>query len=41
MTDWVSWHLQYDAPGSYLSQRLAAVQDQIALALQRAGPVDC
>jgi hypothetical protein len=38
MTDWASWHLQYEDPGSQLSQRLDAVQGQIALALQRAAP---
>ncbi|OZM82745.1 hypothetical protein [Pseudonocardia sp. MH-G8] len=38
MTDWASWHLQYEDPGSELSQRLVAVQEQIALALQRAAP---
>ena len=39
--DWVAWHGGYDVPGSGLAQRLAAVQAQIAAALDRApaGPV--
>jgi hypothetical protein len=36
--DWTSWHAQYEDPASPLSQRLAAVQQQIALALDRAAP---
>jgi hypothetical protein len=41
MADWTGWHAQYEDPSSPLSQRLAAVQQQIALALDRApaGPV--
>jgi hypothetical protein len=38
MTDWASWHAQYEDPASALSQRLAAVREQIALALGRAAP---
>ena len=38
MGDWTSWHAQYEDPASPLSQRLAAVQQQIALALDRAAP---
>ncbi len=38
MGDWTSWHAQYDDPASPLAQRLAAVRDQIALALDRAAP---
>jgi hypothetical protein len=36
--DWNRWHTHYDDPGSSLSQRLAAVQEQIGLALDRARP---
>jgi hypothetical protein len=36
MTDWAAWHDPYDDPDSPLSQRLAAVQEQIRLALDRA-----
>ena len=36
--DWLDWHGEYDRPGSRLSQRLAAVQAQIAGALDRAAP---
>lgn len=36
--DWLDWHGEYDRPGSRLSQRLAAVEAQIAGALDRAGP---
>ena len=34
----MDWHCEYDRPGSRLSQRLAAVQAQIAGALDRAAP---
>ena len=39
--DWLDWHAAYDRPDSGLAQRLAAVQAQIAGALDRApaGPV--
>jgi hypothetical protein len=36
--DWRTWHAQYDDPASPLSQRRAAVQQQIVLALDRAAP---
>ena len=36
--DWVAWHGGYDVPGSPLARRLAAVQAQIAAALDRAPP---
>lgn len=36
--DWAEWHDGYDRPGSRLAQRLAAVQTQIAGALDRAAP---
>ena len=35
---WVAWHRDYDVPGSPLAQRLAAVQAQIAAALDQAPP---
>jgi len=35
---WVSWHQEYDVPGSGLAQRLAAVQAQIAATLDQAPP---
>lgn len=38
MADWTGWHAQYDDPASPMVQRLAAVQQQIALALDRAAP---
>jgi hypothetical protein len=38
VADWASWHTQYEDPASGLSQRLAGVQEQIALALERAAP---
>jgi hypothetical protein len=38
VTDWTSWHAQYDDRASPLSQRLAAVQEQIGKALDRAAP---
>jgi hypothetical protein len=34
----MDWHGEYDRPGSRLNQRLAAVQAQIAGALDRAAP---
>jgi hypothetical protein len=39
--DWVAWHEAYERPGSDLSQRLAVVRDQLAVALVRcpAGPI--
>lgn len=36
--DWNDWHARYDDPGSGLAQRLLAVREQIALALDRARP---
>jgi hypothetical protein len=36
--DWVSWHTQYDRPGSTLADRLAEVRRQVGLALDRAAP---
>lgn len=41
MTDWAEWHPPYGDPDSPLSQRLRAVQAQVASALDRAseGPV--
>ena len=36
--DWHAWHDDYDRPDSYLTQRLAAVQQQIRLALDTAPP---
>jgi hypothetical protein len=38
MADWTGWHAQYEDPSSPLSQRLAAVRQQITLALDRAAP---
>jgi hypothetical protein len=38
VADWTSWHEQYEDPASPLSQRLATVRQQIALALDRAAP---
>jgi hypothetical protein len=38
MADWTSWHAQYEDPSSPMSQRLAAVQREIVLALDRAAP---
>jgi hypothetical protein len=38
MADWKGWHAQYDDPASPMAQRLAVVQQQIALALERAAP---
>lgn len=39
--DWRAWHAKYDDPGSELSRRLEAVQEQVRAALDRApaGPV--
>jgi hypothetical protein len=39
--DWVTWHTEYDEPGSVLSLRLAAIQRLITEALDRApaGPL--
>jgi hypothetical protein len=39
--DWRAWHTRYDDPGSGLSRRLEAVQEQVRTALDRApaGPV--
>ena len=34
--DWHAWHDDYDRPDSYLTRRLAAVQQQIRLALDTA-----
>ena len=41
MTDWAAWHDPYDDPQSPLSRRLAAVRQEIRLALDRApqGPL--
>ena len=41
MTDWAAWHAPYDDPASPLSQRLHAVQAEVAAALDRAseGPI--
>lgn len=41
MTDWAAWHAPYTDPDSPLSQRLAALREQVALALDRApeGPL--
>ena len=36
--DWLEWHRHYDEPRSLLADRLAAVQGQIADALERAAP---
>jgi len=38
VADWSDWHAQYDNPASGMPQRLAAVQQQIELALARAAP---
>ncbi|MCO1657914.1 hypothetical protein [Pseudonocardia humida] len=37
-SDWAAWHAHYDDPDSSLSQRLAEVRRQIAVALDRAAP---
>ena len=36
--DWFDWHLEYDEPGSSLSERLATVQARIRAALDEAPP---
>jgi hypothetical protein len=36
--DWTAWHAEYDEPGSRLSRRLAAVQELLTTALDRAAP---
>ena len=36
--DWHAWHDGYDEPGTRLARRLAAVQDQIRVALDAAPP---
>ena len=36
--DWHAWHDRYDEPGGHLARRLAAVQDQIRVALDAAPP---
>jgi hypothetical protein len=36
--DWHAWHDDYDEPGTPLARRLAAVQDQIRVALDAAPP---
>jgi hypothetical protein len=36
--DWHAWHDGYDKPGTRLARRLAAVQDQIRVALDAAPP---
>jgi len=38
VTDWARWHAAYDEPGSSYARRLAVVQEQIGLALDRAAP---
>jgi hypothetical protein len=38
VADWRSWHAEYDDAASPMAQRLSAVQRQIGLALDRAGP---
>jgi hypothetical protein len=38
MADWTGWHAQYEDPSSPLSHRLAAVRQQVTLALDRAAP---
>lgn len=38
MTDWRAWHEGYDDPGSALSVRLRAVQDQVRAFLETAPP---
>lgn len=37
-THWQAWHEPYDTPGSYLSRRLAAVQDRLRDAIEACGP---
>jgi len=36
--DWQAWHEPYDAPGSYLSRRLACVQQRLRDAIDACGP---
>ncbi len=36
--DWRAWHDEYDVPGSQLARRLAAVQEQIRVALDSSPP---
>lgn len=36
--DWYTWHRKYDDPDTFLSRRLAAVQDRIRAALDAAPP---
>jgi Putative methyltransferase len=36
--DWYDWHVGYDVPGTPLARRLAAVQEQVRTALDRARP---
>lgn len=38
MTDWSEWHTRYDDPDGRLAHRLAAVQEQLRAALDRAAP---
>jgi len=39
--DWHAWHDGYDKPGTRLARRLAAVQDQIRVALDAAPRARC
>jgi hypothetical protein len=41
LPDWLTWHEDYDRPGSPLARRLAALQDRIRIALDEAptGPI--
>jgi hypothetical protein len=36
--DWQAWHEPYDDPGSYLSRRLACVQQRLRDAIEACGP---
>lgn len=36
--DWHEWHDAYDSPDSYLSRRLALIQERIRAALDTAPP---
>ena len=38
MTNWVRWHTAYDEPGSPYARRLAVVQHEIDIALDRVAP---
>lgn len=38
MKDWYAWHADYGVPGSVIAQRLTAVQERIAAALDSAAP---